>query len=346
MTLHTHAAPALPRPFSDLSGLRADAPLHALAALHVAFAAALWLVLGAPGEGAFFSYVTVWVVPALWLAVVYVAAAAGTGVIRRRPARPLAELAACAGEALARIAPGLALYAALALSMGAFTTIKTLLPELQPYAWDPALAALDRALHGGRDPWDLLQPLLGRPAVTRAIETLYHPVWVAVLAVTPLLVAVFCRERQLRAQYLLAFMLCWILLGGLAAGLLLSGGPAYYERFTGDGERYAAMAAYLRQSPGVGVTAIHDFLWRGYQEGRSGLGLGISAFPSLHVAMATLWVLLGRRLHPALGLAAAAYAVAICLGSVHLGWHYALEIYFGVPAVLALWWLCGRLARR
>ena len=47
-----------------------------------------------------------------------------------------------------------------------FTVIKAAIPRLHPYTWDATLSAWDIALHGGKAPWERLQPLLGHPLVT------------------------------------------------------------------------------------------------------------------------------------------------------------------------------------
>ena len=46
-----------------------------------------------------------------------------------------------------------------------------------------------------------------------------------------------------------------------------------------------------------------------------------------------------------MGIAFAAYAGVILLGSVHLGWHYAVDGYAAIGIALACWWIAGVLAR-
>mgnify|MGYP003410990741 CR=1 FL=1 len=45
------------------------------------------------------------------------------------------------------------------------------------------------------------------------------------------------------------------------------------------------------------------------------------------------------------GLFFAAYAGVILLGSVHTGWHYAVDGYAGIALAAACWWICGPVAR-
>lgn len=84
-------------------------------------------------------------------------------------------------------------------------------------------------------------------------------------------------------------------------------------------------------------------LWTYFVEGSVGLGGGISAMPSMHVSMAFLFVLLGWRVHRLIGVLALLYCIAIQIGAVHLGWHYAIDGYVSMAATGAIWWLMGRL---
>ena len=43
------------------------------------------------------------------------------------------------------------------------------------------------------------------------------------------------------------------------------------------------------------------------------------------------------------GIALSAFAVLILLGSIHLGWHYALDGYVGAAGAALVWHLVGRL---
>ncbi len=70
------------------------------------------------------------------------------------------------------------------------------------------------------------------------------------------------------------------------------------------------------------------------------LGSGISAMPSMHVAVALIMVLIGWRTARWAGVAASAYLVVVVIASIHLGWHYAVD---DAAALAGGWlvWLAG-----
>jgi hypothetical protein len=82
-------------------------------------------------------------------------------------------------------------------------------------------------------------------------------------------------------------------------------------------------------------------LWQNYQEGRRGLTSGIAAMPSLHVAIPTLFAVAMWKRSRWGSLAFWGYTFLILLGSVHLGWHYAIDGYVSIITVVALWWASG-----
>jgi uncharacterized membrane protein len=121
-------------------------------------------------------------------------------------------------------------------------------------------------------------------------------------------------------------------------------GPAYFELVTGDA-RFSEMTRYL---DGSEAAVIQSNLWQAYQAGASGLGTGISAFPSMHLSMAMLFVLAARRIHRALGWVFTVYMIWLLASSVFLGWHYAIDGIFSIAATGGIWWAVGawRNARR
>jgi hypothetical protein len=231
---------------------------------------------------------------------------------------------------------------------GTFTNLKILIPAINPFAWDPTFAEWDRLLHGGHDPWQLLQPLLGHPIVTSLINAVYHFWFFLAYGVICWQLASTERPR-LRMQYLLTFVLVWAIVGNVAALLLSSAGPVYFERVTGLPDPFAPLMAYLNEAAAtapVPALGVQEMLWRTYESNGLAIGGGISAMPSLHVAIAFSFVLLARAIDRRLTLAFAAFTLLILLGSVHLGWHYAIDGYAGILLTWVLWTAVGWLLAR
>lgn len=227
--------------------------------------------------------------------------------------------------------------------MATFLDAKAAIPELNPFAWDVHLMELDRWLHGGRDPWRILQPLLGHPAATRALDVAYYawfPVGITVFAWQSV-----SRHRRTRLRFLLTVGLAWTLLGNGAAMLFSSAGPVYWAEVTGLAEPFADQLAYLARVDaeyGLATLRIRELLWEGHVAGGPQPTGGIAAMPSMHVALPALFTLLCRKRQPVLAAAFLAYTAVILVGSVHLGWHYAVDGYVALAAVPVLWWAAGR----
>jgi hypothetical protein len=226
---------------------------------------------------------------------------------------------------------GLVMLVALLVFHGLFTSAKTMLAEIAPFAHDRFLANLDATLHGG----DLWRAFSWLTPFTPALQVIYAAGWVLVLIVT---LGYACLEAPdaLRRRFLWSFLLSWILLGNLVAGLLMSGGPVFYEGLLGD-RRFHLLTYSLDHSGIGGVLDSRAMLWNAYVHQSAGVGTGISAFPSLHVAMASLFAIFWWSIDRRLGAAAALFALVIFVSSVHLGWHYGIDGYAAVLGTLTIW---------
>jgi hypothetical protein len=133
---------------------------------------------------------------------------------------------------------------AYAVFLFVFVGFKGAIPVYHPFAWDNAFMGLDRALHFGQDPWRLLQPLFGRPLLTKSLDALYY-VWFAVNLV---MVAWFAwqDDSRERSRFFLSYLLTWVVLGNVVATVLSSAGPCFFDLATGTLGPYAEQMAYLR----------------------------------------------------------------------------------------------------
>ena len=227
----------------------------------------------------------------------------------------------------------------------AFTMMKNTLPVLVPFYLDPWLAEADRNLHFGVDPWRLLDPILGSAFMTMAISFFYK-IWFMIKYGMICWAAFRLHGGRDRDQFLLALLLCWIVIGTLMALLMSSAGPCYFGLVYPDlADPYAGLMQKLhaanRHFPVFDLVA-QDYLWKAYEGHYAVPFSGISAMPSMHLSMATLFLLgawhLGRLWRWLFGL----YLLLILMGSVYLGWHYALDGYVAIALTVPLWLMAGR----
>ena len=115
--------------------------------------------------------------------------------------------------------------------------------------------------------------------------------------------------------------------GSLMAILFSSAGPVYYERLTGDAVYVPLtdMLAALHAETHLLAVETIEILWQGHLGNPDFPELGISAFPSLHLGIATTIACFAFTFGRAWGIAGTLFTAAILFGSVHLGWHYLVD---------------------
>ena len=168
-----------------------------------------------------------------------------------------------------------------------FQALKQSIGPLIGFNTDAFLHRLDVGLHG-QMPWLWLEWLLAYPGWIRFIDTLYTA-WFSILLIF-VVWASWSGTRELRLRALVALLLLWIVAGTGVAGALASAGPCYYGEVVPGPNPYEDLLARLDA-----IGAESGQLWaRFHQQGlwalrrADGWGhfAGISAMPSLHVAVA------------------------------------------------------------
>ena len=332
----------------SLREIRKDWLIHTLVLVYAAVVGIMAVALNQQHKLVYGLYGAIWLQAVFAVAGLYVAVVEVPRAILRSPDSPLRELRRRLALApLPRLVSTLAILGAVILCMGTFTSVKNMLPDLSPFVWDPPLAKLDAALHGGIDPWRLLQPVMGHHLVTRIVQFCYTGGWMFVLCAMPVLVACAPQLQPIRLRFFLTYFAAWIVLGNVMAGVFMSAGPVYYGHVTGDEQRFAPLMAYHAFSEGLAHSSydLQRQLWDIYASNQIAVGTGISAFPSMHLAIATLALLVSLRLNRWAVAAASMFLVIIMAGSVHLAWHYAVDGYVSIVVVLLLWKIAGPLSR-
>jgi PAP2 superfamily protein len=244
-----------------------------------------------------------------------------------------------------RLALGLPMVLLLNLFMDIFTDIKKNIPNLIPFSWDPTFMEWDRILHFGKHPWEWLQPVLGHWPITFLVNFSYN-FWFFVMWLLWMYFAFATHTSVLRTRFFLSFILTWSIGGSLMAVAFSSVGPCYYSLIGLSPDPYAPLMSYLRQvndTIPLMAIGIQDALWFSYQT-KAMIG-GITAMPSMHNAASLLFALTGWQISRRLGIILSLHTFAVYIGSIHLGWHYAIDAYVGWAVAVPLWLISKPIAQ-
>lgn len=219
--------------------------------------------------------------------------------------------------------------------LAGFTTAKTSIHFLVGFRWDRFWADADRALFR-TDPWQITHSLLGSFA-TDWWAWIYTFVWGGILAYTKSFVAIY-GSRRFVATFYTAMLSTWIVGGWMMAYCFSAAGPVFAHLYDpGFQPRFEplrqSLDLLLAQDNAVRTT--QAYLSGAVEQLTAVRGGGISAMPSMHLGACTIYVCAARGtrwLVPAI-----AFWLVIFIGSVHFGYHYAID---GIAAAIiaALCW--------
>lgn len=229
--------------------------------------------------------------------------------------------------------------------LDAFGWVKSRIPQINPYPWDSWFARMDASLHFGRQPWEWTAYLFDTERSVRFLDWAYGPGFAAVMLAFLFWTALAERDPIRRMQGLLTYVGIWIVLGCVLAIAFASVGPCYYGFWVDGVDPFAPLLAdlqtYHARKPLIAV-ASQGFLWAGFKA--QTVPLGVSAMPSVHVAIGA-WVALGLR-RTRLAIFGFVFLGLVLIGSVRLAWHYAIDGYVSIVLAAGLWYLAGRFSRR
>jgi hypothetical protein len=225
--------------------------------------------------------------------------------------------------------------------MASFTIGKTLLGTKLGFTWDAFFADLDKAIFG-TDPWQLTHAVFGTTYGSEFLKVFYVG-WGAVVAFSMPLVIVMA-HREHAAKFVLAMFLTWTITGLFLAALFSSAGPCFVAAFDPElGQRFAPLndqlAALLGSNDAIHMT--QEYLAKHWNAKVAVKGGGISAFPSVHVAVVVLYVIASWRT-PVLRYVSILFAILIWIGSVHFGYHYAVDGLASAGIASVCWMIASR----
>ncbi|HRW29748.1 MAG: phosphatase PAP2 family protein [Alphaproteobacteria bacterium] len=225
-----------------------------------------------------------------------------------------------------------------------FSATKSNIHRIHDFTWDKTFMTIDKMLHFGVDPWKITFAIFGGTYATLFLNFIYN-VWFGVMFFFVLWMIVSVDYGKIRFQFLLTFLLTWIVIGSVLAIIFSSAGPVYYGRITGDNSVFEPLMALLKSINDplkdnyfyIYALDTQEYLWDAYKSAEVQLGTGISAMPSMHLAIASLLYFTARELNRKAGYIFLVYLILIEIGSIHLGWHYAIDGYVSIILTWLMW---------
>lgn len=224
----------------------------------------------------------------------------------------------------------------LPLFLSGYTAAKSSIPTMVGFRYDALFANMDAAIFG-TDPWQITHAFIA-PLGTAVIAMIYGPVWIAVLAHSKAMVGLFA-SRRFAVTFYTATLLTWFVGGFVFAYLLSAAGPIFTD-LNGMEWRFVGLRANLVEDVGVGSAFLSGpaYLMDGIGQDAYAAG-GISAMPSMHMAACSLYCLASRGTR--WFVPACLFWVVIFVGSVHSGYHYAVD----APVAAVIAYVAWRIAR-
>lgn len=215
------------------------------------------------------------------------------------------------------------------LFFASFTAAKTSIAPLMSFTWDGVFTAFDAAIFDG-DPWLLTHASIGSQG-SHALELFYTTIWGVALVFSQPFIAMYA-SRRAAGTFFLALNLTWLIGGLLLAFSMPAAGPIFAHLFDPTltdrfKDLHTSLARHIH--PDGPIFSTQQYLAAMLEKKMAEEGGGISAMPSMHVATAMIYVLAAqgtRWFWPAI-----VFTVLTCIGSVHFGYHYAVD---GIVAIV------------
>jgi hypothetical protein len=321
----------------DISARRALIIPAILASVTLAVAASISLRTGVSGWRVFAPYLAAWASSTVLSVLIWVFVQVALLLPTRADAPLLKVLKRIREPTRLALLPAVIFP----IFLGAYTWAKCSIPFAVGYSWEASWANVDHWLFG-EDAWRWAHALV--PASLASAVTFYYAViWGFALMFSGTLISIFA-SRRFAAIYFTALILSWLIGGIIMAYSLSAAGPVFaHLADPAMADRFLPLRAELLRQLGPDnlVMRSQHYLATGMQMKIAMKGGGVSAMPSMHIATATTMVIAAFRTRW-LWLALLFWGLTF-LGSVYLGYHYAVDapaaVAVAIPCWLAARWL-------
>jgi len=226
--------------------------------------------------------------------------------------------------------------------LASYTAVKTAIPFLVGYSWDPFWAHADRVIFGD-DAWRIAFRWLGTGAAL-PLEWFYSVAWglalIFVMAFVPL-----NASPRLTTRFYSAMMATW-LLGGVALAYLLSAaGPVFALTNGNPNDQFADLRKVLDSTlaPNSPIRLTQTYLSSALNSHVAIKGGGISAMPSMHLGTVSIYILAARGTRWLIPSILFWIIIFICSG--YFGYHYWVDAIVAVVVATACWIVTDALLR-
>lgn len=215
--------------------------------------------------------------------------------------------------------------------------MKSLINMNIPFYADPYLFYAEKFLHFGVTPTEFLYRWIVSPLVVDAAVFVYSS-WFAVgLSFLVMYIWGFPRKYG-RERVILSFVLCWLINGTIFAGLFSSVGPIFLSEFFPNFTHhpYQPYVDYMTQQSDFFINAKEALLKMVLVPPFVEVN-GISAMPSMHIAICALLYFVVREFWPRWAWCFLVFMIVTLVACLILLTHYAVDGYVAILTSWAIW---------
>ena len=218
----------------------------------------------------------------------------------------------------------------LKLTLIIYCNLKQQIPIIHSSLWDKELLRVDHFFHFGYNPSLIAIKYLGNDIICWFFD-IFYALWY-IIKFPIIIYFLITPSKKVHIRFFITYFSMWIF-GGLFALLFPSLGPIYThpDWFSHLNKPIASfLQGELMKNYELFVHSPGKYRIVSYE--------GIAAFPSLHVGIIAVFAISLFKVNRLLSYLMFIYLIIIQVGSVLLGWHYAIDGYFAIILAVSLYY--------